>query len=453
MSKENCEKKKFGASYRSMQHLRTISYWLILGTLFLLPFHALLVTWMSMLAGSTADSVPVTAKLFASWKEGVLVVLMGIAAIRWWKDSEWKFQVHWTDATILSLPILGFLLQGIHHVGWGQWLLGMITDFRFFAFYLVVRTLKWDTVWIKRMLWTIGISTGFAIIWGFILRFAPADLLLHFGYSPYISSYMPNKPLPIYHIVEGSNEIRLASTLAGPNQLGSFLLIPFALLLAAFRYCRRFWLVGNKDLCSLPFLGLIAISIPLFWTYSRSAWLGAAVIIALYLFSILPNLKTRLITIGIGGIVTIAAFGAILFTHPAFIADNLLRAGSTSEHAQLSIEGAKFVATHPLGIGLGAAGPVSQRYAVWPDKGFISENWYLQIFEELGWLGGIIFLILFCGIVWELWKRKADSIALGASLSLIGIGIAALFLHTWADASTAIVAWGVAGVAMARRKG
>lgn len=424
--------------------LTSSSYFLVLFLLFFLPFHAFLVTWVGTFFGSTADSVPLGMKVVSVWKEMILFVLTVFAALRWWKDPHFSFVVTKFDVFILLLGLLALLLQLWHPVPLDQWIFGMLTDFRFFLFFFLVRTLEWDTKWIQRLFWVLGISIGLVLLWGVFLKYAPSDFLLQFGYSPYISSYMPNKPLPIFHTIAETGEMRLASTFAGPNQFGAFLLIPFGFLLAFLRKKQQEWWRIAAFVC-LAFVG-----IELFWSFSRSAWLGAFLMVFFFILSFVSSSRARW-GILFGGVVFSLVMSAFVWAvSPEFVEKNVFRHTSTSEHLLLMKEGGKFVLEHPLGIGVSQAGPVSMRFAEWPDRGFISENWYLQIFEELGWVGGIFFLLLFLGILFYFWKDKTNTFSFSVFLFLLGIGGSAFFLHSWADASVALMAWGVAGVAMGK---
>lgn len=103
---------------------------------------------------------------------------------------------------------------------------------------------------------------------------------------------------------------------------------------------------------------------------------------------------------------------------------------------------------HPFGRGSGVAGPASRRLRILAPS--ISENYYLQLGQEVGVLG----ILLFVGIVFlvavSLWVRRDSALALGLLESLVGLSVVGLFLHVWADEDVAYIWWGLAGFVISR---
>lgn len=130
------------------------------------------------------------------------------------------------------------------------------------------------------------------------------------------------------------------------------------------------------------------------------------------------------------------------------------------------------IAAHPLGFGLGSAGPAANHTSdpcVFLEEGadvswakdrqnlcvfsgdvqvqpaghvcrcpFLPENWYLQVGVELGVIGLVLYLLL-VGVTsyWLLVTRPWFS----WSLAFVGISVAALFLHAWEDSAVAYTVW------------
>jgi hypothetical protein len=107
--------------------------------------------------------------------------------------------------------------------------------------------------------------------------------------------------------------------------------------------------------------------------------------------------------------------------------------------------GLKDVETDPLGDGPGTAGPESVRNN---NKSRIAENYYLQIGQEVGWIGLGLFLAINGIVAWLLWQRRDQYLALGLLASLIGISFVNLLSHAWRDDTLALLWWGLAGVAL-----
>jgi hypothetical protein len=99
----------------------------------------------------------------------------------------------------------------------------------------------------------------------------------------------------------------------------------------------------------------------------------------------------------------------------------------------------------PFGRGPGSAGPASEHN----DKpARISENYFLQIGQEAGWLGLGLFAAITILVGKTLWDKREDQLAMIMLVSLIGLTFVNLLLHAWADDTLAYVWWGMAGVAV-----
>ena len=176
----------------------------------------------------------------------------------------------------------------------------------------------------------------------------------------------------------------------------------------------------------------------LIWTFSRSAWLGASLIFLLFAIqawqkNLAPKLKKRLF---LGGIMTILGLG-ILFFGTQNWNEIFLRFGSTSQHFEKSQAALELLWQNPLGLGLGSTGGVSQRFG---DE-ITPENTFLGVSLELGWLGGILFLLFCLTLLGELQKSNSE-------LFYAWLGILAImfFLHPLEDSPTALSLFLLAGI-------
>ena len=101
----------------------------------------------------------------------------------------------------------------------------------------------------------------------------------------------------------------------------------------------------------------------------------------------------------------------------------------------------------PFGRGVGTAGPASVYNR---GKGRVAENYFIQIGQEAGWIGLMLFLLINAGVGYLLWVRRADPLALSLLAGLIGLSFVNLLSHAWSDDTLAYVWWGLAGIAMAQ---
>jgi O-antigen ligase len=121
---------------------------------------------------------------------------------------------------------------------------------------------------------------------------------------------------------------------------------------------------------------------------------------------------------------------------------------SNSDHWSACYGALKQVVREPLGRGPGSAGPASFHNGDQPPR--IAENYYLQIGQEYGWLGLGLFVALSILVARELYARRREPLALALFAAFIGLTIANLLLHAWADDTLAYMFWGFTGLALAR---
>ena len=103
----------------------------------------------------------------------------------------------------------------------------------------------------------------------------------------------------------------------------------------------------------------------------------------------------------------------------------------------------------PLGQGPGTAGPASFRN---DNPARISENYFIQIGQEVGILGLLLFVAINIGIARELWVRRDQLLSLVLLTSLAGLTLVNLISHAWADDTLGLIFWGLAGIAIASHK-
>jgi hypothetical protein len=383
--------------------------------LVLLPWHAFLKTWLSSLfLGSNADYLPTLSNILSTWKEGLLLVLL-IGSLWQARKSNWQLWLKQPSTIILGLYIMSLVIFGtLHTPDWKTWLLALRTDLLFVPSLIfgIACQFIFDTEQKKQLLkWTcysLLIATSIGIVaW----MFAP-DIGLHFGYSPYESSYVENKPLPIYHclFIQDHCIPRLQATFSGPNQAGALMALLLGLMAIVFQF--SWWLL-------IPLFALII-------TFSRSALIGV-IIASIYWIPRKWLWKS--------GLIAVILLVAILFWKPDLITHGL----SSVEHWDKTNAGIEHIIQEPLGSGLGTAGPVSRR-VFGEEKALISENWYLQIGEEAG-IFSLLLLLLYTGWLIKDYLHQPDRQTALIGGVLLALSIQALFLHLWEDSMVTILVW------------
>ncbi len=406
----------------------------------LMPFHAFFSVWLGHIAGHQA--------LWQSWKEVLIAVLAGLSL--WLLAREPRrlrrlatpFNYAFLGFIAVALVVTVFSFDSVVTV-----VFGLKTDCEFLVA-LIIAQLVADSAFVTRLLRTILISSGVVIAIGLLQIFAlPPDFLRHFGYGP-------DTIQPFLRLDPAVSDIRIVATLGGPNQLGSFLVLPLALVFWQVVHRPRWWHAGY----------MAGGMIVLWHTYSRGAGIALAaaflVIILLYLprrwrwggmlvAVSLAAVALNLVLANLGGNGSLQYYLFHQTTHETGVP------ASTDQHLDALEQGIAKIGKQPLGHGLGSAGPASFQ----GDHPFIPESYYLQLGVEAGLLGAGLF-IAGCGLLgWRLWKLgdgKGSAVwrrqaASGAVATLAGISLLNLILHGWADSSTALVFWSFAGAVVASK--
>jgi hypothetical protein len=414
--------------------------WLILIILALLPFHAFLSVWFSSIIGHYT--------LLRLWKEVLLIFLSAGAGYILAKDKILRIAamnsllVRLTVIYIILTVVWGVAAYAFNKVTLKALGFGFIVNLRFLIFFLIVWTVASKSSLLKR-LWLkfLIIPATLVIFFGILQRIVfPYDFLKHFGYGP-------NTIYPYETINHNINYPRIMSTLRGANPLGVYLiLILTALAAVVIKFKRnRLW-IG-----ALLITGMIV----LVCTYSRAAWIG--VILSLFSFGLmsLKRIKVERLLLPAFIVLLISAVALIVILHNNTTFENIffhtqkhsaVQANSDQGHIAAFKNGIRDVAHEPLGRGVGTAGPAS----VYNNNNVrIAENYYLQIAQEIGWAGMILFIAINYLVACELWFRRDDMLPRVLLASLIGISFVNFLSHAWTDDTISYLWWGLAGIALA----
>ncbi len=395
----------------------------LLVLLALMPFHAFGSVWLGHILGHQA--------LIQSWKEVLLAVLAAAGVILAIRDSESRDRLRsWPIYASTMFVALAVVVTMLKWPGTTAAIFGAKIDFEFllaFALATMVTTPKLVRAAIAAILISSSIVFIFAIAQVFFL---PTDFLARFGYGP--STIMPFEFLGSW-----TGPFRFSSTLGGPNQLGTFTLLPMALAATVAIRKRAWWLL------LIPAAGAVA----LFNTYSRGAWLGAlAAGLALMLTLVSRRLRAPLLAvIAVLGLIVTVGLNALAH-RSGRISSYIYHSGTQSDalHLKSLTVGLNGSFARPLGHGLGTAGPAIFHSGT----GQIIENYYLQLSYETGIAGLLAFVLLVLSLGFELGRNTArNALAPAALAALVGVSVTSLFLPAWTDSSTALILWTAAGLA------
>ena len=471
----------------------------------LLPFHALFVTvGTRLLVGAGHPPLPE----LAIWKELLLVLIFGLGIFELLprvkkrlavNGERLAFRLDIEVGLILGMLVISFLLAALSsQLSALSFMFGFKYLFLPLILFLLFRALPWEEKFFEQSLFpAILVVAGIVALYGILSFFLPLHFFTALGYSDAHSLYSPQTPLSAFQLISDSGIRRIQSTFAGPNQLGMWLLLPYAVGLVSVMRGQRAvsgerLAVSNeryraKKLSALSsqlsashlfaIYYLLLIVATLFLTFSRAAWLAA------FIITLVASVKILRGPIRETVVITLLTFACLAFGLTAFLAPKLLHRGiSNMQHVERTRDAFFALFRASWGHGLGSAGPASNRVrdacAYFPDgadtrwardrkdlcifvggaqvQPFIAEhvcqcaslpeNWYLQVGLELGVAGLILFVLLVLSL---LWKLSALSSQLSVFLVFLGVSIAALFLHAWEDSAVAYTIWGIAGIALA----
>lgn len=406
--------------------------------LLLIPFHALITVWPASNFGHYTA--------FRLWKEYLLALAVLGALYLVLFDRKTRRSTLYHNLTWLILAYL--VVQGL----WGAWAYqtgrvdlkalayGLLVNTRFLIFFLIAwvigaRTKRLTAKWSSVLLWPAVIVIAFGLLQALVL---PYDFLKHFGYSS-------RTIYPYETINHNLHFVRIMSTLRGANPLGAYLLLPISALLTLLAVGKRNW---------QRLLMLLAAVVVLFFSYSRSAWIGAVLAAAVVGVAQLKAVRLPRWSWGVLALVVVVAAGTAFGLRHNTRLQNLLfhtqthsAVATTSDQNHVSaLEGGLHDLAHePLGRGPGTAGPASV-YNNHPAR--IAENYFIQVGQEVGWLGLLLFLAINLYVALLLWRRRDDPLALTLLASLVGISFVNLLSHAWTDDTLAYLWWGLAGIAI-----
>lgn len=325
------------------------------------------------------------------------------------------------------------------------------TNVAFIILFLVVRRLPW-TISFDRIV-RVVVVMGVIVAAGSMLEYLANDVWRDFvrnwaGVDEYargaLGSARGGTVRVTVHDGSGGSTIRAGSFLFSPLTAGFFMLP--ALGLALHRFVRR--------PSPWPAVAAAVIGTGVVMTGTRSAALGAAVT-ALGVLISLPNqwLRERgratvlTATIIIAGLVVASMTGIGGRFSSALTGDD----PSAEGHRERLAAGIDSMLAHPFGKGL-ASGPTVGG-ADLDESTVISENAYIQVGNELGILGLILFIALVVMLLVALFRRARAPTATvlegGAAAAGLGLAVGGMFLHVWTSIPTAWTFWLIAGLALA----
>lgn len=413
-----------------------------LALLALVPFHGFLTVF--------ATNFGISYTVARLWTLAVLGAMSILAAYWLFRDAPLRHRL-FTDympkvAFVYAVLVLVWAIRGVvlGSVGLPAAILGIFLDLRYIVFFLLIYMLsKYQHSLERRWLWVV-LAGGIIVSVFAVLQYTvlPHDILTHVGYSAATID-------PVETINDTPGYVRVFSFLRGPNALGAYLVVISTLLVVL----RRWW--------ARRLVWALALSVSLgalLFSFSRSAWIGTAVALGVIVVLHLRTKRQWYYALGLGVVGLIILMGLYGVTRHNIAVQNTLyhtsdastaRTSSNSQRLLAWRTAAKAVIRQPFGNGVGSAGPASVHNTKAPTK--ISENYYLQVAQETGWAGFLVYAMLLIAVAVTLWRQRDDTLSRALFASLLGLLVVSLFSHAWSDESLAFTWWGLAGLAIGQR--
>ena len=417
-----------------------LPYWLLLIIFGLIVLHAPLI----VVVGSHWPSLALGIK---AWKELLMIITLVLLAVAVTQRGQWQTLL---KDNLIRLMLAFAVLHGgialLKPVAWQSLVAGLSIDLRYLLYFCLVYVFLTLYPRYKQQFITIGIA-GALVVLGFtcLQLVLPHDALKYLGYSsatiePYIT------------VDKNPDFVRFNSTLRGPNPLGAYALIVLVGVVAfGMKYGRT---VRDQRIRWLHLFLAVGSIVALWVSYSRSAWIGAAVgiltVVGTRYGKHLDAKKWSVVAV----FTVLLVVGSLLLKDSSFFRTVILHDSPTTgatidsntAHAASLGDGLSRMLAQPLGSGVGSTGSAS----LMGGEPLIIENHYLFVAHEVGWLGLGLFISIMIVTLRRLWARRADWLALTLFGSGIGLSVVGLLLPVWVDDTVSIIWWGMAAVVLAK---
>ena len=283
----------------------------------------------------------------------------------------------------------------------------------------------------------------------------PQVYLLGFSYLQRFYT-APGGQIHHSYLATGLNQPRAIGLLTSPNEFGAALAIAIALLvvpgLLAMRDWTRAWL--------LAILGMALLI-----SFSRSGWLATVIAVGIVLWlsrsqlahpaeiRARMNQPRTLLRLGAPVLASVVLTIAVFTTSGAAALIGATATGndpSAGNRPHSVRAGLMVVFEHPLGLGLGTAGPKAARFDEQQGRPrILTETWYILYAIQVGLIGFGLLAVTVVTILRQLWRDRLRPISRVAFGIAFGLGVGAVFIPVLEDPTVFTPLWAITGLALA----
>lgn len=429
-----------------IEKLKNLNIWwiFIMSFVFLLPFHAVFVTFLKCRMWIDMD-------ILRFWKEFIIIWLLFWVAFNIFKKYKFNFSKLYKDNYLLW-TITAFILSSVIYIFFPYFVvkISSLLWFKYDVFFIFAFLIWMYLTFIKNNFENI-LKTVFTSIWVILIIFTPwflswnidkkAELL---WYSTKVSTYEANSCITFSQNVTWWYH-RFQWSFWDPIRFSVFLVV-FYFIFLGFSLDKT-TNKNNRKKYLLIWVWTILVLIWMFYAYTKTSFLWFIFWSILFIYLVRKIIYKKEISkkfiaslwaLAIVPISYIAIFKRDLFLHPEAIlwrVENLIR----------SIE---MFFYNPIWYWLWIAWPASQLWTssdsslnAWVVK-FLPENWYVQIFLEQSILGLSLFIWVL-SIIWvylyRIILRKKDFLSIWIFVSFITIIFMWNFTHVFEEAATSYI--------------
>jgi hypothetical protein len=280
----------------------------------------------------------------------------------------------------------------------------------------------------------------------------PQVYLLRYGFLQVFYTD-PGKQIHHSYLATGINQPRGIGFVNSPNEFGAVLAIAIVLLLAPglLSLSRRWraWI-------------LVALGLALVLSFSRSGMLATVVGLAVIGFLARDRVREQLAALRsraaamdlvppiLVGCILLAAI-VVTSGAPKLVQQTVSGAEpSAAGRVQSAKAGLVVLRDHPLGLGLGTAGPKAARFGETEGKPrILTEIWYVLYAIQVGVVGLLLLVGVALVLLRHLWQSRSLPIARAVLGIGLGLGIGAVFIPIIDEPTVWTPLWALAGLAVA----